>query len=599
MDNTNFENYLRKYVEGDNIDDPNDHNDGGDGSILSESLSRVINNCKYYDIDDILDIIPKGNIFKYSSIHINIHSLPSKHDQLISLLSKLHDIDLKINFVMLCETFLNDVNFDKFPIPGFQFVQTNRTNRKGGGVGIYIRDELQFIQRPDLALNIESEFESIFVEVTNLPQKLIVGEIYRIPNTNEQLSIDRYETILQQLTAFNGDIIIGTDQNFNYINTSTHNNTSQLLNTFITAGFIPTITKPTRITQFTSTLIDNIYIKSKSHQNLYSGILNTQISDHLPIFMFIGKQPAQQRQSSTITYRPMDDVIINLIHLHLINTNWEIMDDMNTDQATEYVTAKITDTLNLCAPEKTIKLSYKKKLRQPWMTTGLLKSSKTKDKLFKNFLRKPKDTCILNKYTHYRNRYNKLKRISKQNYYAAQLNKYKCDSKNTWSVLNNLIGKHNNKSTMSDRFEIDNKKLINDPKYISNEFCKYFSEVGNKFASKIPNPKTPYNHYLNQRNYSSFFMTPTDPEEIHKTIISLKPKNSSGYDNISSKLLKNIVLSIKYPLCIIVNKSLETGKVPNSLKLAKIIPIFKAKDKILMSNNRPISFPFSHQFLKF
>ena len=46
---------------------------------------------------------------------------------------------------------------------------------------------------------------------------------------------------------------------------------------------------------------------------------------------------------------------------------------------------------------------------------------------------------------------------------------------------------------------------------------------------------------------------------------------------------------LKYPLTILINKSLETGKVPSSFKLAKVIPIYKSKEKDSMNNYRPIS----------
>ena len=89
-----------------------------------------------------------------------------------------------------------------------------------------------------------------------------MGEIYRVPNTNEILSIARYETITHRLDDLVGDVIIGSDQNFNFINAQVHRNTSLLLDNFIASGFIPTITKPTIITHSTSTLIDNIYIRT-------------------------------------------------------------------------------------------------------------------------------------------------------------------------------------------------------------------------------------------------------------------------------------------------------------------------------------------------
>ena len=88
---------------------------------------------------------------------------------------------------------------------------------------------------------------------------MLIGEIYRVPGTSAQLSIQRYQSILHIISAFNGDVMIGSDQNFNYANIDNHSPTQNLLDSFLSSGFIPTITKPTRITHNTSTLIDNIY----------------------------------------------------------------------------------------------------------------------------------------------------------------------------------------------------------------------------------------------------------------------------------------------------------------------------------------------------
>ena len=59
------------------------------------------------------------------------------------------------------------------------------------------------------------------------------------------------------------------------------------------------------------------------------------------------------------------------------------------------------------------------------MTTGLLKSSKTLDRLYKNALNKSKTDIIYEKYKRYRNMFNKLKRNSKQQYYYNIFNDYK------------------------------------------------------------------------------------------------------------------------------------------------------------------------------
>ena len=62
------------------------------------------------------------------------------------------------------------------------------------------------------------------------------------------------------------------------------------MNISFNAGFLPTITKPTRITHTTATLIDYIYIKTSKPIKIASGIIIHDISDHLPIFMFSEKK---------------------------------------------------------------------------------------------------------------------------------------------------------------------------------------------------------------------------------------------------------------------------------------------------------------------
>jgi hypothetical protein len=69
----------------------------------------------------------------------------------------------------------------------------------------------------------------------------------------------------------------------------------------------------------------------------------------------------------------------------------------------------------------------------------------------------------------------------------------------------------------------------------------------------------------------------------------MKGKASSGHDGISSKLIKILSASLSYPISIIINKSIESGIVPNIFKLAKVIAIYKGKEKNNMSNYRPIS----------
>ena len=75
-------------------------------------------------------------------------------------------------------------------------------------------------------------------------------------------------------------------------------------------------------------------------------------------------------------------------------------------------------------------------------------------------------------------------------------------------------------------------------------------------------------------------------------ISKMKPKSSSGLDNISCRLMKDISDIIATPLTLLINQSLQSGIFPDKLKIAKVVPIFKAgKDNIdsYVHNYRPIS----------
>jgi len=77
--------------------------------------------------------------------------------------------------------------------------------------------------------------------------------------------------------------------------------------------------------------------------------------------------------------------------------------------------------------------------------------------------------------------------------------------------------------------------------------------------------------------------------ETEKIIKSLKSKNTGGYDEISTRILKLSTPYIISPLTYICNAVLNTGTFPDRLKYAIIKPIFKKGDDQDITNYRPIS----------
>jgi len=83
------------------------------------------------------------------------------------------------------------------------------------------------------------------------------------------------------------------------------------------------------------------------------------------------------------------------------------------------------------------------------------------------------------------------------------------------------------------------------------------------------------------------FLRPTDENEVCKATFSLKNSYSNGHDEITS--VKHCINEVCQPMTVIFNKSFKDGIVPTGVKIAKVIPVFKADDKKIVSNYRPIS----------
>ncbi len=551
--------------------------------------SSVFNiNSPYYDIKQLIDKSRESTDSKYKVLHINIQSLPAKFDGLKNILADLECNHIEIDFILMCETFLSDMTSQHYDLPGYRLICKNRQNKSRGGVAMYVKQKYNYQLREDLSIFKEGIFESVFIEINTKGEKCIVGEIYRVPNTNLSDSLNYYDTIVEKLTDFKHKVIIGTDQNLDLLKIESHKYTEDLFNILFTHSIVPTINKPTRITHNTATLIDNIYVSAQTCDNITSGILVTDLSDHFPIFTFIGHNKSFKNVKQRIKFRVLNNKAVAAINKDLKRQSWQCLHSNDASEAYSSFAKTVTKVIDKHAPETTKTLSGKNIKREPWFTKGLLKSSQTVIKLYKKQLHKPKEHKTHTSYIKYRNLYSKIKKVAKQAYYTECLKLSNGDIRKTWKTLNTLLGKTNDKTGIVDSFII-NEQTVSDPKQIGDAFCDYFTNIGPKLAKNIPPSNRTKNPPQGKHVEASIFLSPTDPNEVYYIISSLKSKASTGYDGISTKLIKDIKSEIAYPLSILINKSLQEGTVPDDLKIAKVLPIFKKNDPHNVSNYRPIS----------
>ena len=159
-----------------------------------------------------------------------------------------------------------------------------------------------------------------------------------------------------------------------------------------------------------------------------------------------------------------------------------------------------------------------------------------------------------------------------------------------WDMINKINGKISDKTCIIDHLKVNNIKYFTE-RDTSNQFANYFSNVGKEFAMKTEPPNVPLKDYLGkmQHNTNTMFFNPASVEEVSKIINALKPKNSSGYDDISNKLLKLLHPVIIEPLTEIINRSLQEGSFPDGMKRSDTIPLYKSKERCHTTNYLPIS----------
>ena len=167
----------------------------------------------------------------------------------------------------------------------------------------------------------------------------------------------------------------------------------------------------------------------------------------------------------------------------------------------------------------------------------------------------------------------------------------------TWRLLNEVLYSKKSRPKPNSVFKADDQE-ISDPMEIANRFCYYFSNIGPNLAKRLQSA-TSHKNFLFGDVPQSMFLNLATQEEIVDIACKFPAGKSSGCDNIPMSIIKRSIGSISSPLTHIVNLSIIHGIVPNELKIARVVPIFKSCDKALFSNYRPISvLPCFSKFLE-
>ena len=226
-----------------------------------------------------------------------------------------------------------------------------------------------------------------------------------------------------------------------------------------------------------------------------------------------------------------------------------------------------------------------KKIR--WITQGILISTRRKKELHKQ-AKETRNVRIKNYYKKYKNVYKKVVKKAKQNANSNYIKKSDNKSKASWTVVKNELGiKSKAKEKDEIRITKGNDKLEGSSaaNALNEHFINIVATINTMASSDVALQKLkerPVN-IIEQLDLEGITIT-----EVKRVIANMKPKMSSGWDEIPMRILKEAKDIICYPLCKLINQSLKTGCFPENLKYGTVMPIHKGGEREI-SNYRPIS----------
>ena len=260
-------------------------------------------------------------------------------------------------------------------------------------------------------------------------------------------------------------------------------------------GFLPQIVNPTRVTNNTSTVIDNIYTNC-CENNQSSGNILISISEHFSQFSSITRKKLdlkninifQRNYSKFSTESFRDDVSIQTW-----NDNFEDVDDQFSD-----FFWRLEGCVDRHAPLKKLSKKALKLKSKPWITPVIVRLIKLRNKVFTRKKRQPNNENIIRLYNLTRNRVNRELKKAKKVYYTSYFEEHKNDIKKTWNGIKSIINTNNSISPKISQLNI-NGKIIDNPLDIASGLNNFFANVGPNTEREIPvipNERVPPDKYL-------------------------------------------------------------------------------------------------------
>ena len=229
-----------------------------------------------------------------------------------------------------------------YDIPNYTSYHQKRSDRRGGGVSVYIQNSLDVKTRPDLSANC-GDIESLTLEITSeKTRNTIISVVYRPPNGH----FEQFENFLTNLFLktknSNKNVYIAGDLNLSLLDHSLNKKVQNYLNLIYQNSFNPTVNKPTWVAAKTSTIVRHILTNSFINTNFKIFIFKIDISGHFPIcFIQPISRPREENEVTYITKRVINNNAIKMFKQELYKTSSDdVRNNKNRNDTNNYFLRK-------------------------------------------------------------------------------------------------------------------------------------------------------------------------------------------------------------------------------------------------------------------
>ena len=341
--------------------------------------------CKYYSASEFLNLESNSSL---NIFHNNINGLENKFDDVNDfLLSAVPKFDI-IAFTETSEKYSNKGFISNVNINGYELFSVG-SKSKCGGAALYLKRSVNSFMRPDLSVCTD-KFEAVWAEIKNQKSKnVLCASIYRHPHndiTSFSDFIDYMEKTLSIIASENKDLYLCGDFNFDLLKLNENKKTERFFELMYSYGLFHQISIPTRVTDKTATIIDNIFTNNILCKK-FSGNITTDFSDHYSQYLSIERQKFDVKENiiykrdytnfSRESFR--DDVSIQNFNNNYTNVN---------DKFNDFF-LKLEGAVSRHAPLKKLSPKEIRYAKKPWITPTIKRMIKIRNNIFKLKKAKP------------------------------------------------------------------------------------------------------------------------------------------------------------------------------------------------------------------